>query len=59
MTVHTPKWLLIALCIGAACVGLYVSWAQEFIAIDRCLDDGGNRHARHTDLTPAGHFQPI
>jgi hypothetical protein len=58
MTVHTPKWLLIALCIGAACVGLYVSWAQEFIAIDRCLDDGGRYEERSQTCDKTGTDRP-
>lgn len=58
MTVHTPKWLLIALCIGAACVGLYVSWAQEFIAIDRCLDDGGRYEALWQTCSKTGAENP-
>lgn len=42
MTLHAPKWLLITTCISAALVALYFAWAREFIAIDRCLDEGGS-----------------
>lgn len=45
MTVHIPKWLLAVLCVGAGFGVLYFSWAQEFIAIDRCLDQGGSYEA--------------
>lgn len=45
MTVRMPKWWLIAACLGAASVALYFSWAREFIAIDRCLDEGGRYEA--------------
>ena len=53
-----PKWVLIALCIGAACVGLYVSWAHEFIAIDRCLDDGGRYEERSQTCDKTGTDRP-
>ena len=41
MTWHMPKWLAAVICIIAAALALYWGWAREFMAIDRCLDDGG------------------
>ena len=58
MTVHTPKWLLMALCIGAACAGLYVSWAREFSAVDRCRDDGGRYEALWQTCSKTGAENP-
>ena len=46
MTLRAPLWLLIGICLGAACVTLYFSWAKEFIAVDRCLDAGGSYEER-------------
>ena len=41
MTPHIPKWQLITIGLTGCLVALYFYWAQEFIAMDRCLDAGG------------------
>ena len=46
------------MCIGAACAGLFVSWAREFIAIDRCLDEGGRYEALWQTCSKTGAENP-
>ena len=41
MTWPIPKWITAVICLSAAGLTLYWGWAREFMAIDRCLDDGG------------------
>ena len=58
MTQLMPKWFLITACIGAASVALYFSWAREFIAIDRCLDEGGRYEERSQTCDKTGTERP-
>lgn len=41
MKARCSFWLAIAACAGAALATAYFLWVQNFVAMDRCMDEGG------------------